>query len=452
MADPFVHPRRLQFVFKATASVFLLICALANIGCRATLPHIEPARDAYFSGDFETARTELVQATKRNKKLEDVARLELAVVELVAGNPSAADSLLRESRNLFDQRDPPTTVPTARSLLTDERSVPYDTAGYEDVMIRSLLSIASLMSRSGDAESYAMQAQMSQQALAEQAEEKGLPNVGEIYQPLALAPYIRGLIRESNHHDYDDAERAYRLVAQWQPAFQQATIDVARAAGGTHSAPGHGVLYVFAFVGRGPSKVQDVAEATGEALLIADRIVAATTKHEIPPTLAPIPIPRVVIPPSGVDKIGIAVNGQPAGITSILTDVGQLAKRQADAELPWTVARGVVRRVAKKAMVSGSINALGGEGSALGTGGALVGSLWEATEQPDLRCWSLLPREIQVLRLELPAGQHQISATALGMVRRNVVAEASVTIIDGANSYILVTAPTDRVTGLVVGQ
>lgn len=421
-------------------------------GCRASLPRIEPARAAYYSGDLETARVELTQATKRDKKLADVARLELAIVELASGNPTAADSLLRESRDLFDRRDPPDTVPTVRSVMTDERSVPYDTAGYEDVMIRSLLSIASLMSQSGDAESYAMQAQMTQQALATRAEEKGLENVGEVYQPLALAPYIRGLIRESNHHDYDDAERSYRLVAEWQPTFKPASFDVARAAGGTHSAPGHGVLYVFAFVGNGPHKVQDVADASGEALLIADRIVAATTKYEIPPTMTGIPIPRIVIPPSGVDKVGIAVNGQPAGVTSILTDVGQLAKRQADAELPWTVARGVVRRVAKKAMVSGSINALGGEGSALGTGGALLGSLWEATEQPDLRCWSLLPREIQVLRLELPSGTHRISASALGMVKRNVVAEADVAIIDGTNTYVLVTAPTDRVTSIVVGS
>ena len=429
----------------------ILLCVLVAGGCRATLPRIEPARQAFYSGDLEAARAELVQATKRDKKLADVARLELAIVELSSGDANAADALLRQSRDLFDRRDPPDTIPTARSVMTDERSVPYDTAGYEDVMIRSLLSIASLMSQSGDAESYAMQAQMVQQSLATKAEEKGLENIGEVYQPLALAPYVRGLIRESNHHDYDDAERAYRLVAQWQPSFRPASFDIQRAAGGTHSAPGHGVLYVFAFVGRGPHKVQDVADATGEALLIADRIVAATTKYEIPPTMTGIPIPRVIVPPSGVDKIGVSVNGQPAGVTSVLTDVGQLAKRQADAELPWTVARGVVRRVVKKAMVSGTINAMGGEGSALGTGGALLGSVWEAAEKPDLRCWSLLPREIQVLRLELPVGTHRISASALGMVRASVKAEADVAIIDGANTYVLVTAPTDRVTSLVVG-
>jgi uncharacterized protein len=440
-----------SLIAKLLIAVSLIAVSLVAGGCRASLPRIEPAREAYFAGDFETARKHLVESTERDKKLADVARLELAIVELSSGNPTAADALLRQSRKTFDLRNPPETRPTVRSLMTDERSVAYDTAGYEDVMIRSLLSIASLMSESGDAESYAMQAQIAQQALAEQAEERGLENIADVYQPLALAPYVRGLIRESNHHDYDDAERAYSLVAQWQPSFQPAAEDVARAAGGTHSVPGHGVLYVFAFVGLGPQRVADVADATGPALLIADRIVAASSKYEIPPTLAPIPVPRVIVPPSGVDRIGIAVNGVPAGMTSVLTDVGRLARTQSEAEMPWTVARGVVRRVAKKAMVAGSINALGGEGSALGSGGALLGSLWEAAEQPDIRCWSLLPREIQVLRLELPKGQHRISANALGMVRPGVQAEAEVTIIDGRNSYVLVTAPVDRVTSVAIG-
>jgi hypothetical protein len=430
--------------------IALLVIVVAT-GCRSSIASIEPARQAFFVGDLPVARDHLITATKRDRKAADVARLDLAVVELASGNPQAADSLLRESRDLFDRRDPPETTPTIASLVTDETSVPYDTAGYEDVMIRTLLSLASLMSRSGDAESYAMQAQMMQQSLAQRAEEKGLENIGQVYQPLALAPYIRGLIRESNHHDYDDAERAYRLVSEWQPSFAPASQDVARAAGGTHSAPGHGVLYVFALVGRGPQRVADSADATGAALLIADRIVANNSKYEIPPTLAPIPIPRVTIPPSGVDRVGIAIDGNPAGTTAILTDVATLAQRQSEAEMPWTVARGVVRRVVKKTMVSGSISALGGDGTLLGTGGSLLGSLWEAAEQPDLRCWSLLPREIQVLRLELPIGVHRVSATALGAVRRGVIAEAEVTITDGGNTYVLVTAPTDRVSALCVG-
>lgn len=434
---------------RIAACLAVGLLALLSAGCRSGWATLEQGRGAYYAGDFDGARTALAATIEQDRELADVARLELAVVELTAGNPAAADALLRECRDTFDQREPPEVVPTAGSLITDERDMPYDAASYEDVMIRSILSIASLMSDSGDAESYAMQAQMRQLQLAQEAEERGLEDVGEVYQPLALAPYIRGVIREATHHDYDDAARAYQLVAQWEPEFPAAQSDLLRASQGTHSRPGHGVLYVFAMVGRGPLRVADVAEATGPALLIADRLVAATTQYAIPPTLAPIPIPRLVVPHSRVASVGIQIPGAPPARTVAVTDVGGFAVRQIEAEMPWTVARGVVRRVVKKAIVATTIDSVSGGNPALDLGGALLGSVWEATEKPDLRCWSLLPREIQVLRIELPAGKHRFTAAALGAATRDGGVEAEVVIRDGTNSYVLIAAPDDRVTALV---
>ena len=46
---------------------------------------------------------------------------------------------------------------------------------------------------------------------------------------------------------------------------------------------------------------------------------------------------------------------------------------------------------------------------ACGRGLDVAGVVWEATESADTRCWGLLPDKIQVLRLELPAGTHQLA-------------------------------------------
>src|SRR5688500_3440388 len=43
--------------------------------------------------------------------------------------------------------------------------------------------------------------------------------------------------------------------------------------------------------------------------------------------------------------------------------------------------------------------------SLAGLGFDALGVAWEATENADTRCWSLLPDKIQVVRLELPAGE-----------------------------------------------
>lgn len=451
---PAALPNAAALPRTTAARLFVVICCLVAwlplVGCKSGPRPLDQARQDYYLGNFAASRTQFENLTERDRRLRDVAQLDLAIVELAAGNAARADALLRDSRDTFDDRQASITMPTATTLLTDDRDSPYDAAGYEDVMIRSLLSITSLISGSGDAEAYALQAQMKQGELAQQAAERGLENVGQVYQPLALSPYIRGVLRESSHHDYGDAERAYQLVAQWEPEFAFAAEDVQRASSGTHSQPGYGVLYVFALVGRGPIRVEDYAEASGSALLIADRIVAASSDLAIPPTLAPIPVPRVVVPASNVQTVGVRVNGVASGTTARLADVGRLATRQAEAELPWTIARGVVRRVAKKAVVTTGAKSISGNSAGVEQGLALLGSLWEATEHADTRCWSLLPREIQVLRVELPVGKHQVSTAALGSRIASTPVTASITIRDGRNAYLLVVAPDDRVTAMTL--
>ena len=57
---------------------------------------------------------------------------------------------------------------------------------------------------------------------------------------------------------------------------------------------GHGALYVFALVGRGPIKQETAEIPTQAALLVADRIFDAVGKRNVTPTLAPVKIPQVV--------------------------------------------------------------------------------------------------------------------------------------------------------------
>ncbi len=44
----------------------------------------------------------------------------------------------------------------------------------------------------------------------------------------------------------------------------------------------------------------------------------------------------------------------------------------------------------------------------------LGGIAWEATEQADTRCWGLLPDRIQVMHVELPAGEHRVALYPAG--------------------------------------
>src|SRR5262249_39356305 len=145
--------------------------------------------------------------------------------------------------------------------------------------------------------------------------------------------------------------------------------------------------------------------ASSAALLIADRLLTAAGKYSLPPTLAPIKIPRVVRPSNLIANVAVGADGRSAGRTETITDVGLMASGQCEALMPETLARAVVRRVVKKGIIYGAKEATGSDKTQIASLALNVaGVAWEATESADTRCWGLLPDKIQVLRLELPAG------------------------------------------------
>jgi hypothetical protein len=120
-----------------------------------------------------------------------------------------------------------------------------------------------------------------------------------------------------------------------------------------------------------------------------------------------------------------------------------MAVEQEAAVHDQTVARAVARRALKKGTVFGVKEGLGVERfgpAALAFD--VAGVAWEAAENADTRCWGLLPDSIQVVRMELPAGAHTLAFQAVdrqGMPVGKAVRE-SVTVADGRNSYVVVTA------------
>ncbi len=428
----------------------LMLAAIPLLGCAPGVDRLAAGRQAFYAGDWEIARQQLASAAQEPGQA-DVASLDLAITEFAAGNLARAEARLRQARDHFDRLPEIDPLAEGDALLRDDRQRTFRAAGYEEVMIRAMLAMTSLAGDGSDAESYALQAELRQQTLAEAAAARGvaggLPGAADPFQPVAFAPYLRGVLREATHHDYDDAARAYRLVRRWEPEFQAAGEDLRRASGGTHSRPGHGVLYVFACLGRGPILTESVAETTTAALNLASLAVAAGSGQPALPRPARVPIPVVTIPPSPAVRLGVGVAGQPVQATETLTDVGELAIRQAAAERPWTIARAVTRRVTKEAAVQTAGHTLQLEGAAASLFSFALATAWEANERADLRCWGLLPREIQVCRRELPAGRQAIDLQVWGAGDQPVGrrSRGTVEIRDGANTFVVVFAPRGEV-------
>ena len=187
------------------------------------------------------------------------------------------------------------------------------------------------------------------------------------------------------------------------------------------------------------------------ALLIADRILTVTSKYSLPPTIAPIKVPVVVRSDNRIDSVLVETDTGSTGVTQTITDVGQLAVDQYDAIFPEVMARAIVRRVVKKGAVYATKDAANINDPLASLALDAAGVLWEASESADTRCWGLLPDRIQVVRLELPAGEHVVKLTpASRKVPIGEVASHTVGIEDGRNTYLMANFPDDRLVGEIL--
>lgn len=411
---------------------------MAMVGCSTHAQRLQQPRQAFYDNQLELAHAKLEKlAEKRRSRDATVISLDLAITELLQGDPASAERRLRDVRDRWDHLEQASAVESAASILTDDQSRAYSGEDYEKLLIRTFLAMASLMQDGVDAESYALQLLEKHEKLQARASERWGPAASAAYTPPAIGFYLRGLLREATFSNYDDALRAYELTQQYLPDPTFVARDIDRVTSGAHSQKGNGVLYVFALVGRGPYKVEVAEQATSDALLIADRIVSALGQYSVPPTLAPIKVPRIASPPKQFDVVSVSVGQTVAGFTLPLADLDQLARQTFDAKLPHIMARAVSRRVVKKGTVYFAKDQLNAAPLA-SLGMDAVGVAWEATESADTRCWGLLPREIQVLRLELPAGTHTIALQPAAdgrLIGRQ--ANQQVQIIDGRNSFAM---------------
>lgn len=436
-------------------NLILLFASLAGVlcgaGCATHGDRLESIRSAYNEGRLEQAESIVEREIGSQKSDADVLKLERAIIELTDGRPADAERTLREVRDRFDYLEQKDVGESILSTLTDDNRLAYAGEDYEKVLIRCYLALSNLMSDGGDASAYALQVGDKQRQIINAEGDSSEENPRLSYKRVALGAYIHAAIQEATHTNYDEAARAIQLVANWEPSFKDATEDLKRVSSGRHSEPGNGVLYVFTMVGRGPYKVERAETPTSSALLIADRILTATSKHSLPPTIAPIKVPVVIRSNNRIDSVLVETDSGSTGTTETITDVGQLAVDQYQAIFPQVMARAVVRRVVKKGAIYATKEAANINDPLASFAMDAAGVLWEGTESADTRCWGLLPDRIQVLRLELPAGEHVVKLTPAD--RNGPIGSAAshtVGIEDGRNTYLMASFPEDHLVGQVL--
>jgi len=471
-ADP-RSQQRLIAVFMLQFSAILLTAGMLS-GCASHYDRVWLVREEFHQGHLQAAQEAIDKQLKKHKGESDVFLLDKAMIELTSGRPEEAEKILRGVRDRFDDYEQKDAVEITKSMLTDDNATAYQGEDYEKVLVRAMLALSNLMTDGNDAGAYALQMVDKQQQIIQKVADHQKKNAEKLegrknadgtpaevpamvpaelaYKQVALGPYIRAMLAEESPLTLDEAARARVQVASFEPGFRDANADMQRAQYEKPLAPGHGVLYVFGLVGRGPIKQEKEEIATQVSLLIADRIFNAFSNRGIPPTLAPVKVPQVINFPSLAEGITVRVDGQVVGTTATIVDVGAMAERQQQAHYPEIIARAVARRVLKKGIIYAAEEAADVQkGSLLSLGVMAAGVAWEAAENADTRCWALLPDTIQVLRIELPVGEHEIVLRPVGHEGElPATARTKVKIVDGRNTYLMGTLPTTQFVGKLI--
>jgi uncharacterized protein len=444
---------------------------LLNSGCRTADRHQLAAIARVDRGTPEAALVELDKAAEARGADTEVIAIDRALTLLMTGKPTESEGAFRESRKRLDFLRQKDLREQTTAMITDDKAVAWAGREFEQRMVDNLLILSSLMGNQQDAFAYAAQTTeklaADRQELTASKTEPEVVAVGhseedqEATVPLrfavnAFSAYLQAAVRSENPMDADITQRAIRQVGYWSSTSGDVAVgklsSIRNASFGTNSKQGNGVVHVITFAGRITDWLPERAAPTSAALLIADRILSAVGDHTLPPTVAPVQIARPATTVSTHPLTTVArltLDGQTSVRSRVLVDLNQAAWDSYDADRNEQIARAVSRRIVKKGAVYAAKDQLSVAG---GTGADLLlnlgGIAWEALEKPDTRHLHLLPERIEIVQMELPAGDHTLDVSSVATVGKSLTPppgtdwqQVPVRVEDGRNTFVLCFRP-----------
>ncbi len=479
-------------------SALFLMIAISNSGCATWQKSHNAAVSHFGSGQLDLSREELEKSQKSLRSEKELLELDRAVLDLASGDVNQAETRFRRVRRELEFLEQKAIGEQAKSLMTDSRAVAFSGRDFERRMLLNMAMLTSLLNDGTDAFAYSLQASAAAEerrdeliaatgkdpdgdstvvnASTSPAEDGQISTVGHarlssppaisassLDQPLAFSAYLSAGVQSEHPSRSSETEKALEDVQFWNTSFAKNFESRASGDVGNRCRPGHGTLHVIALVGQAPKWISESAEPTSGAMLIADRIISATGKHTLPPTLASVKIARPE-PVSSVDcvpaeaitcRVALARSqAQEEAVPlnfSTIVNMNDVARASYEANRDREIAEAIVRRVTKKGTIYVLKEAQNvHRNSLVDLGVNVAGVAWEALEKADTRSWRLLPNRIDVARIELPAGQWStgVQIRAWGNAAQSVSVPTYVQ--DGRNTYVVCIIPKHAVAGHIL--
>lgn len=499
MSDAVGHPLRFfqrlrQFAQTCGNCIAWLSIVFLFSGCHSWQKSHEAAIASFGQGDIQVSRAALKESQDKSRTEKKFLELDAGILDLASGNVTQAESRFRTLRRELEHLEQKDVTEHAASMMTDSRAIAYSGRDFERRMILNMALLTSVLGDGQDAFAYSLQATEAANSrrtmladAAKKASESSVvveaaptPDQVEVIspashavpqpvvnivaapldQPLALSSYLSTAVQSEHSMRQDETEHALNDIGFWNPAFRRHDQTSSHGEFGTRCQPGNGTLHVITLVGKAPRWVSESAEPTSAALLIADRIISATGKHTLPPTIAPVKIARPEVcghtTPTGSVQCFVGPPGAGGAGSNPLTfatvvDVNEVAMASYHEHRDEEIAIAVTRRVMKKGAVYVMKEAQNIHNNTfVDLGINVAGVIWEAMEQADTRSWRLLPARIDIARTELPAGQWSVNLRLSQYGATGSRQTVPVHIADGRNTYVVCLIPDQQITGHIL--
>ncbi len=437
----------------------VLLVALAVCGaCSSYSDRMVDVVAAYRAGNYEAAATDLETLGQSDSSNAHLYALERGVVDLALDQPKRAITAFRFARDEMDRIGSPGFLDWFGAALTDDTWLAYGGDDYEKIIVRAMLAITDLVLGGHDADAYALQVWERQQQIIDEFESKEqAENPKRNYRMVGFGSYVRAILLEDDPLSKDAAAREYARLVELEPAFEQGKAALDRVRNGTFAPDGMGVVHVIGAVGLGPTKVEVEEPVSTNAIAIAQFVWGIIRDRFTFPNISAVKIPQLVARRDNPSELHVTVGGQDYGPTEVVTDVNAVALQQFATVRDWIIARAVIRRAVKVAVIEGAKEVAAhnyNDGKKhrrydnsgnpwVNLGIDVLGNIWTAVERADTRAWTFLPASFQASRLELPIGDHEITIRAGQAGRPTGVAQTvRVQVRDGRSSFVVVLAPT----------
>lgn len=310
------------------------------------------------------------------------------------GKYAESNKYLDQAKLLMEKLNALSVTEQLASVSVNDTMKAYEGLPNEQLMVYSFEALNYLqMGAVDDAAVEARQFDVKQGLIAEK-------NKGAKYLSGAFVRYLNGMVyeavgeRDSARIEMQKAVEGYKAQNSGFPVPQALVADLARLAA---RKPAASEVTFILHNGLGPSLDENNIRLKNPNPGKDDPVMFSLAVPKY--VKRPVPVARVVLSAAAL-----------SATSEVVEDINVIGEKSFDDRLPTIIARGLARMVVKNVAAKQAKKEMKDNPNA-GFLNLLTDVATNASERADTRTWSLIPGNILMVRLPLPAGTHDVTAT-----------------------------------------